>query len=1102
MPTYGQIYTLDFEAAGGYTTNFAESTDGTQDYFTRTDGSNINATYNTPQGSFYFAAQDIDNAPTAVTLPGMLDITGINIATQTNLSFSVMLAEDDDGGNQDWDDSDYVHFLYQIDGGGYQNLLWIENDGATFNTAPQIDTDFDGDGDGAEITDVFTAFVAAIAGTGNTLDIRVEISLGAGDEDIAFDNIQIFAGAPTTPDVALASASPVTAANVPVGTADHPVFQFDLAVTTATATLDQLDFYLDGSYVVADLDANPFALFYNTTNDFLTATQLGVDVATAGSGGGGEIISFTGLGQAIAAGNTGYFWVTADIAAAANVGNTIEGLSVTGAELSFTGAVNLTGTTVNAGVQTIAAPSASTVGFDAASATAAEGAGAVTVDVTMDVAPVADVDVLIADAGTGTATNDPADDFSYTNTTLTFTPAEVYPNTKSVTITVNDDALSEHNETIDLSLSITSGASSLGTTEFVQIITDNEALEGLIVNEISQGSSGGREFIELLVVGTPGDVVDLRGWVFDDNNGIFTSGAASGQGIAAGHVAFEDNCTWENVPVGSIIVFYNADDPNLDLPADDPTDADGDYTYVIPITVGFGSCLTPDANNYFEANAASPNTGDPSYGATSDDPCWSLISFRNDGDAAQIRRPATATSEASFFHGLSYGTSTTSDLIADNHPEATELTTEALYFAASGGNTVYYFDNTTNDNFRLLSNWASGAADVNQTPGAPNSANNDTYIQSLRQLLPVASTNSTYTCELREFESRTYLNASDEIFVKVINQANIDHGQTSAEVTYDPNGDVNLNLTDKPYFYRAEYEIIPTNSAGTADYSAIFYLSAAEALSLATEYNTEIQGTPGYTLLTVNDVLAGIRIYKSSSVDPLAATANGQVEFVAGTVAPYGATGDFQVTTNMNFTSFSQFRIGVVTAQNQFLPVELIGFDGQRFGNAIQLDWSTASELNSDFFIVSRSEDGSRFEEIGQMEAAGYSDKTLSYQFLDESPATGLNYYQLQQVDLDGTMYNLGTVAVLMGLGDQLGLQRVFPNPTTGMVTFQFELPADLNATLNLYTPQGQLVSQQLRAGQAGVNVWEVSVEDLSAGFYLYELKANGQSVRGKLQKQ
>lgn len=639
----GQISTVDFETAAGYTTSAAESSDGAYDYFIRTDGSDLAADVsftNSPQGSFFFAAQDIDAAPTPITPPdqGELLLSGINIAGETSLSFSVLLAEDDSNdGNEDWDDTDFVHFDYRIDGGPWQELLWIENDGATFNSAPFIDNDFDGTGDGAEITDAFVDFTVPITGTGNSLDIRVTISLNAGDEDIAFDNLRVLSGIPTTPDVALGSASPIAAATVPAGSGDYPIYQFDLNVTNATAVLDEVTFNLVGSYVAADLQVAPFSLFYSATSNFADASPVGLP---AGSTGAGENITFSGLAQAISAGTTAYFWLTADIGAAPTVGNTIQVTAVQNADLTYTNPVNASGTLVDGGIQTFAAPPTWTVGFDAPSGTSAEAGGPVTVNVTMDAAPVANVEVLVADEETGTAT----DDYTFTNTSLTFTPAEVYPNTKTVTININDDALAEHNETIDLALSITSGSSLLGQTEYVQVVTDDEPLEGLIINEISQGDGGNKEFIELLVVGTPGTTVDLRGWVFDDNNGLFSAGASSDEGIAAGHVAFEDNCTWEKVPVGSIIVFYNADDPNGALPADDPTDADADFTYVIPIETDFGNCLNPTPNNYFDANNALPNTGDESYGGITDDPCWSLISFRNGGDAAQVRRPETPTS--------------------------------------------------------------------------------------------------------------------------------------------------------------------------------------------------------------------------------------------------------------------------------------------------------------------------------------------------------------------------------------------------------------------------------------------------------------------------
>lgn len=203
------IFSETFETDGNgtrYTTSIPEFTDSSEDFFLRTDGSNIIGTYNVinPEGSFYFAAQDIDGEGAASQQT--LTFSGINIAGATNLNFSALLAEDDaSDGNEDWDvANDFVLFEYQIDGGGYNNLLRLENDGSTFNSPPFEDTDFDGTGDGTEITDTFTSFSKAIAGTGSTLDLRITIDLNAEDEDIAIDDIQI------TGDRPMNFSSPIT----------------------------------------------------------------------------------------------------------------------------------------------------------------------------------------------------------------------------------------------------------------------------------------------------------------------------------------------------------------------------------------------------------------------------------------------------------------------------------------------------------------------------------------------------------------------------------------------------------------------------------------------------------------------------------------------------------------------------------------------------------------------------------------------------------------------------------------------------------------------------------------------------------------------------
>ena len=192
--SYGQrkLAEITFETAGGYTTSIPEFTDGAQDYFLRTDDSNVTGTlFTNEQGSYFFGAQDIDGE--GATLPLTFLLNNVNINGYTGIEFRVHLAEDDVGTtSQHWDNSDFVHFNYDIDNTGiYSNLLWIEGSGGT-NTEPLIDTDFDGTGDGTAITDAFTQFIRSITGTGSLLDIEIVFDLNAGGEDIAIDNIEIW----------------------------------------------------------------------------------------------------------------------------------------------------------------------------------------------------------------------------------------------------------------------------------------------------------------------------------------------------------------------------------------------------------------------------------------------------------------------------------------------------------------------------------------------------------------------------------------------------------------------------------------------------------------------------------------------------------------------------------------------------------------------------------------------------------------------------------------------------------------------------------------------------------------------------------------------
>ncbi len=184
----------DFEdAILTYTPTPADSLGGlaSNDYYGRVAFANLpgGINYNNQLGQSFYGAQDIDGAAVPATTV-VLDWTNIDISNFTNLELSYFFAEDDDGANQDWDDTDSVRLSIQLDGGGYNDIFAIEGSGGT-NSTPRVDTNFDGVGDGVEITDTFTQFSNFIP-DGTSLDIRLTIeTLNALDEDIAFDNLSL-----------------------------------------------------------------------------------------------------------------------------------------------------------------------------------------------------------------------------------------------------------------------------------------------------------------------------------------------------------------------------------------------------------------------------------------------------------------------------------------------------------------------------------------------------------------------------------------------------------------------------------------------------------------------------------------------------------------------------------------------------------------------------------------------------------------------------------------------------------------------------------------------------------------------------------------------
>lgn len=83
------------------------------------------------------------------------------------------------------------------------------------------------------------------------------------------------------------------------------------------------------------------------------------------------------------------------------------------------------------------------------------------------------------------------------------------------------------------------------------------------------------------------------------------------------------------------------------------------------------------------------------------------------------------------------------------------------------------------------------------------------------------------------------------------------------------------------------------------------------------------------------------------------------------------------------------------------LPVELAYFKGKRYRQTTLLSWQTLSELNNDYFEIQKSSDAINFRTISpKIPGAGTSYQIHHYQWRDNRPNQGINYYRLKQVDI------------------------------------------------------------------------------------------------------
>lgn len=163
------------------------------------------------------------------------------------------------------------------------------------------------------------------------------------------------------------------------------------------------------------------------------------------------------------------------------------------------------------------------------------------------------------------------------------------------------------------------------------------------------------------------------------------------------------------------------------------------------------------------------------------------------------------------------------------------------------------------------------------------------------------------------------------------------------------------------------------------------------------------------------------------------------------------------------------------------LPVRLVSFTAKALpDHTVSLSWQTAQETGNDRFVVERSTDLVRFEQVAEIrDVAGNSNEIHTYQATDHAPHQGTSYYRLAQYDLDGTRTYSRIVTVVVRSKEYV----LYPNPVRNQ-SFHISIDEPVTASILLYNAKGDSIPFMRKPD--GVQTVQITpLRPLAAGTYI-----------------
>lgn len=171
------------------------------------------------------------------------------------------------------------------------------------------------------------------------------------------------------------------------------------------------------------------------------------------------------------------------------------------------------------------------------------------------------------------------------------------------------------------------------------------------------------------------------------------------------------------------------------------------------------------------------------------------------------------------------------------------------------------------------------------------------------------------------------------------------------------------------------------------------------------------------------------------------------------------------------------------------LPIELTRFSLHEIEeNQVQLEWTTASETNNNYFSLEKSKDGITWVSFDKVDGQGNSNLLVDYQYIDSQPFWGLAYYRLKQVDFDGA-YSFSSIKTIDISSSPKQKVIIFPNPAMNSLTIQgIRLDKEIQG-IQILDVLGRNFTSKVHFLNVESNSGEIEVVNLPKGIYFIKIK-------------